>query len=152
MKTAKVLSYFGSFLLVMTLGLTSIDVKAQTKSETKKVMMKDCCMMKGGKMMHVKNGKVTAMHKAMTMKNGTKCMTNGECVMKNGTKMKMKEGECMDMNGRMAKSQKELNEMTEIEDEKMESMAMYSCPMHPEVTSNKSGKCSKCGMALVKKK
>ena len=26
----------------------------------------------------------------------------------------------------------------------------YSCPMHPEVTSDKPGKCSKCGMDLVK--
>lgn len=26
---------------------------------------------------------------------------------------------------------------------------MYICPMHPEVTSNKSGKCPKCGMELV---
>lgn len=28
---------------------------------------------------------------------------------------------------------------------------MYVCPMHPEVTSDKLGKCPKCGMALVKK-
>lgn len=31
------------------------------------------------------------------------------------------------------------------------SKQMYVCPMHPEVTSDKPGKCSKCGMALVKK-
>jgi len=30
--------------------------------------------------------------------------------------------------------------------------AKYACPMHPEVTSDKPGKCSKCGMALVEKK
>lgn len=30
--------------------------------------------------------------------------------------------------------------------------ANYSCPMHPDITSDKEGKCSKCGMALVKKK
>lgn len=30
------------------------------------------------------------------------------------------------------------------------STAAYSCPMHPEVTSDKPGKCSKCGMDLVK--
>ena len=29
--------------------------------------------------------------------------------------------------------------------------AAYACPMHPEITSDKPGKCSKCGMALVKK-
>ena len=34
---------------------------------------------------------------------------------------------------------------------KMEQM-QYSCPMHPEVTSKKPGKCSKCGMDLTKSK
>jgi len=29
--------------------------------------------------------------------------------------------------------------------------AVYTCTMHPEVTSNKPGKCPKCGMTLVKK-
>ena len=28
---------------------------------------------------------------------------------------------------------------------------LYVCPMHPEVTSDKPGKCPKCGMTLVKK-
>ncbi|PSR53417.1 hypothetical protein AHMF7605_07680 [Adhaeribacter arboris] len=28
--------------------------------------------------------------------------------------------------------------------------AVYSCSMHPEVTSNEPGKCSKCGMNLEK--
>ena len=27
----------------------------------------------------------------------------------------------------------------------------YTCPMHPEVVSDKSGQCLKCGMDLVKK-
>lgn len=27
----------------------------------------------------------------------------------------------------------------------------YTCPMHSEVTSDKPGKCPKCGMELVKK-
>jgi hypothetical protein len=29
--------------------------------------------------------------------------------------------------------------------------AVYTCPMHPEVISDKPGKCPKCGMTLVKK-
>jgi hypothetical protein len=28
----------------------------------------------------------------------------------------------------------------------------YTCPMHPEVISDKPGKCPKCGMTLVIKK
>ena len=29
---------------------------------------------------------------------------------------------------------------------------VYTCPMHPDVISDKPGKCPKCGMALVEKK
>lgn len=37
-----------------------------------------------------------------------------------------------------------------LDDKKMESIS-YVCSMHPEMTSDKPGKCSKCGMELVKK-
>jgi hypothetical protein len=30
--------------------------------------------------------------------------------------------------------------------------AQYTCPMHPEVVSDKPGNCPKCGMTLVAKK
>jgi hypothetical protein len=29
---------------------------------------------------------------------------------------------------------------------------VYTCPMHPDVKSDKPGKCPKCGMDLVKQK
>ncbi len=35
--------------------------------------------------------------------------------------------------------------------ETTKNISMYSCPMHPEITSDKEGKCSKCGMTLTKK-
>jgi len=34
---------------------------------------------------------------------------------------------------------------------KAESKDVYTCPMHPEVTSDQPGKCAKCGMNLEKK-
>ena len=61
--------------------------------------MKNCCMMKGGKMMCMKDGKEMAMSADMTMKNGTKVMANGACMMKDGKKMMMKDGDCIDMDG-----------------------------------------------------
>ncbi len=66
----------------------------------------DGCMMMGGKMMMIKNGKMTAMKKQMKMSNGTKCMVDGMCLKKDGTKMKMKEGDHMDMEGNMHHKEK----------------------------------------------
>ncbi|MEP7239104.1 MAG: DUF6799 domain-containing protein [Ferruginibacter sp.] len=132
MKSRKMFTAIATAMLTIALFFGANTASAQ---------MKDCCMMKDGKMMMMKKGKTMPMTKDMTMKNGTKCTTNGECIMKDGTKMTMKDGDCMEMSGKMC-----TDKMKEM------STAMYSCPMHPEVTSNKPGKCSKCGMALVKKK
>lgn len=33
----------------------------------------------------------------------------------------------------------------------MDNNEVYTCPMHPEVNSDKEGNCPKCGMFLVKK-
>lgn len=82
-------------------------------------------------------------------------MTNGECVMKDGKKMMMKEGDCMDMSGKMDKcAMMGMDEKGSMEKkpENKQIAAIYECPMHPEVTSDKAGKCSKCGMDLVEKK
>ncbi len=41
-----------------------------------------------------------------------------------------------------------MNKMKEMD--KSANSKMYTCPMHPEVQSDKAGKCPKCGMGLVK--
>ncbi len=139
MKTKKTIATLFASLLMMVLCFTATNTYAQTK--TKSTATKECCMMKDGKMMHHKDGVCMPMEKDMTMKNGTVCMVNGECVMKDGKKMTMKEGECMDMNGKMDKCKKHDPKAT-----------VYTCSMHPEVTSDKAGSCPKCGMALIVKK
>ena len=134
MKTKKTIATLFAAMLILVLCFNN---KALAQTTTK---MKECCMMKDGKMMHHKDGVTMPMEKDMTMKNGTVCMVNGECVMKDGKKMTMKEGECMDMNGKMDHCKKPDPKAT-----------VYTCSMHPEVTSDKAGKCPKCGMALTKK-
>ena len=141
MKTKKMISTMFASLLIMVLCFTATNLSGQTKKDSKE--MKDCCMMKDGKMMCMKDGKTMPMDKDMTMKNGTKCMANGECIMKDGKKMQMKEGECMYMNGKMGKCENNM---------KHEKSLTYTCSMHPEVKSDKPGKCPKCGMDLIEKK
>jgi monomeric isocitrate dehydrogenase len=140
-------------MLMLVICFTTSNSFGQTK--TTPAMMKDCCMMKDGKMMMMKDGKMMSMEKDMTMKNGTKCMVNGECVMKDGKKMQMKEGECIDMSGKMdhcSMMNKNMKGSKEMKS-KAHNMAMaYTCPMHPEVKSDKPGKCPKCGMDMVEKK
>ena len=145
MKTKKMIPAIFASLLIVVLCLTTNNSSAQTKKDS--TIMKDCCMMKDGKMMCMKNGKTMPMDKDMTMKNGTKCMKNGECIMKDGKKMQMKEGECMDMSGKMDKC-----EMMNKSAKESTAATTYTCSMHPEITSDKPGKCPKCGMELIEKK
>ena len=105
MKTKKTIATLFASMLIIVLSFMATNVSAQSKGDSK---MKDCCMMKDGKMMCCKDGKTMPMDKDMTMKNGTKCMTNGECVTKDGKKMIMKEGECMDMDGKMEKCENKM--------------------------------------------
>ena len=70
-------------------------------------------------------------------------------MMKGGKKMMMKEGDCMDMSGKMCTDK--MKAMSKKKSSKKAREMAYSCPMHPEVKSGKAGKCSKCGMDLEKK-
>jgi len=153
MKNKKTIYSALTLITIMLLCFTSTNILSKTNKNQSKT--KDCCMMKGGKMMVMMDGKMMPMEKNMTMKNGTKCMTNGECIMKDGTKMKMKEGQCMDMSGKMDKCSmmsKGMKSSNEKKSDKKDMAKSYTCPMHPEIMSDKDGNCPKCGMNLVEKK
>lgn len=97
-------------LIVLAAFVLNTTVNAQNGTSAKKMhygkmnhSMKDCVMMKDGKMMMMKNGKMMIMDKDMTMSDGTVCMKDGTCKMKNGKTMMMKEGEMCYMNGKMGK-------------------------------------------------
>lgn len=49
----------------------------------------------------MKDGKTMAMDNDATMTNGTMVMADGSVKMKDGKTMMMKEGDCMDMDGKM---------------------------------------------------
>lgn len=91
---------FASFAQTDT-TMKKMDHDKMMKHDQMDMSKMDGCMMMNGKMMMIKDGKMTAMKKQMTMSNGTKCMVDGKCRKKDGTKMKMKEGDHMDMEGNM---------------------------------------------------
>ena len=85
-------------IMVLVLSLFfSLGVFSQTDMQ----MKKDGVMMKDGKMMVMKDGKSMMMDKEMMMKNGTTVMMDGTVKMKDGKTMMMKEGDMMDMAGKM---------------------------------------------------
>ena len=97
-------AYLLSALLVTGLATTTATAQTAPKAKTAKFMgkmSKDCCIMKDGKMMMMKGGKMMPMTENMTMSDGSMCMTDGTCMKKDGTKMTMKNGQCMMMDGKM---------------------------------------------------
>lgn len=44
------------------------------------------------------------------------------------------------------------NQKTATKSQNTEATKTYTCSMHPEVISDKPGKCPKCGMELIEKK
>jgi uncharacterized protein YdeI (BOF family) len=89
-------------LLVAIACMVSLGVFAQDSTGKMSKMhgkMKDCVMMKDGKMMAVKDGKWMDMDQDMTMENGTVVTTTGEVKMKDGTSKTLENGQCVYMNG-----------------------------------------------------
>ncbi len=67
-------------------------------------MMKDHpngVMMQDGKMWLIKDNVFSLLEQSIVMKNGTTVMVDGQYTKKNGTKMMFKEGEHMDMEGKL---------------------------------------------------
>ncbi len=65
--------------------------------------MKDCIMMENGSPMVMKGGQSMPLSQTMTLSNGTQVMSDGTVKMKDGATKTMKDGDCIYMDGSMAK-------------------------------------------------
>jgi hypothetical protein len=68
--------------------------------------MKDCVVMKGGKMWVMKGGQKAEMTQTMTMSNGTTVMADGTVKNPDGKTWMMKDGQMVDMDGKMKSKDK----------------------------------------------
>src|SRR5438105_13167648 len=84
--------------------MESKDTKKDAKMEQKDTKMSadktHCYAMINGKMSHCTKTAGDPMTTDVTLKNGTKVSTTGEVTMKDGKKMMLKEGQCIDMEGK----------------------------------------------------
>jgi hypothetical protein len=94
----KLLILFAAFLL--SAGLHAQD-SSKSKTMGKSTKMKDCIMMKDGKLVVEKNGTTTDLTQDMTLKNGTVVMKDGTVKTKDGKTMALKEGQCIYMDGKI---------------------------------------------------
>lgn len=97
--------------MILAIGLfLGLAVFAQEKPMDKKMdhkmAMKDCVMMKDGKMMMARNGDTTMMEHNMTMSNGTMVMPDGICKRKDGKTSTMKNGDVICGDGKMMMNKK----------------------------------------------
>ncbi len=63
--------------------------------------MKDCVMMKDGKMVVMKGGQTMAMDQDMTMSDGTVVTKDGTVKKSGGETLTLKDGQCVFMNGKI---------------------------------------------------
>jgi len=89
-------------LLIIVLAFTlGTSLKAQDTTSHKKMhhQMKDCVMMKEGKMIQMKDGKTMDLTQDVTMTDGSVVMANGSLKKKDGTTVELKNGDCVMMDG-----------------------------------------------------
>jgi hypothetical protein len=126
-------------LAVLSLGLLSATTTYSQVTEPVKV--------KHEKM--VKASYVCPMHADMKSVKPAKCSQCGMNMKKMDMNMKK-----MDMPHNKMNMKKDSimmkHDSVKMSHEKM--TKMYACPMHADITSDKTGKCSKCDMMLVEKK
>ncbi|MFT3704742.1 MAG: hypothetical protein QM802_20420 [Agriterribacter sp.] len=68
------------------------------------MMMKDCVMMKDGKMTVMKGGKTMDMTDDMKLSNGTTIMKDGSIKMKDGKTSTLNNGDCIYMDGKIKRA------------------------------------------------
>jgi len=87
-------------LIILMAFAFSTSLKAQdTSSHKMHHQMKDCVMMKDGKMIQVKDGKNMTLAQDITMSDGSVVMANGSLKKKDGTTVMLKNGDCVMMDG-----------------------------------------------------
>src|SRR5678810_532641 len=97
----KIICLFFASTLCLAVFSQEQKTEKMDKMGKKDHAMKDCVMMKDGKVMVMKGGKNMSLEQDMTLSNGTTVMPDGTVKMKDGTTKMLKEDEYLSMDGKM---------------------------------------------------
>jgi hypothetical protein len=91
----------GSFLLLSGAAVMAQSGSGSGSGNMMDSKMKDCIMMKAGKVMVMKSGMSTQLMKDTTLKHGVMVMMDGTVKKKDGTTYMLKDGESVMGNGKV---------------------------------------------------
>ncbi|MBN8836169.1 MAG: hypothetical protein J0I09_02840 [Sphingobacteriia bacterium] len=95
---------FFSVLSAVLLMTAAVAQQEPVQNQPASAVNDEHLIMKDGKMYHNMNGKEMVMQNQMMLHNGTVMHTDGSYQLKNGKQRQLRNGHCMDMNGRKYRS------------------------------------------------
>ncbi len=100
----KLVLILGTFLLFLGVNAQKVKMQNNKINDANSIQMTEYLKMKNGKMLMIKDGKMSQMNKEKKLSNGTMVSTNGMLKMKNGQTMMLKNGDMINMHGMMMKN------------------------------------------------
>ncbi len=102
--------------MILALLLAGSVLYAQDQTQQKdriqkrdRIHQEDHLMFQDGKFYQYHNGERTQLQKQVQLKNGTICNPDGTCQLKDKTQLRLRNGECLDMNGNQYRNQNKFN-------------------------------------------
>lgn len=126
-------------LLMLTGTIVAQSQQTEQKIQQNAVVKNEHMVMKDGKMFHNMDGKEMQMQNNMTLKNGMMVNPDGSYQLKNGKQLRLRDGQCMDMNGRKYNSQGMFQrKMQGKHGMRMQGQNMHSGGQHQNMNGNGS--------------
>ena len=104
------------------MGLAAIIFSAPAQNEIQnrdQVRLGEHLMLQNGEMYRVQDQQRTRLQETLTLQNGTKVSPDGTCRLGTGKSFKLRDGQCLDMQGTRYKSQEALQQRTQMRSQAM---------------------------------
>jgi len=106
----KMVFILASFLLIAGTGFAQDQIQQKDKLQKRdRIHQEDHLMLKDGKLYQVKQGVQSQVQAQITFNNGLICNPDGSYQLKDRTQLRLRDGECLDMEGNRYLNQNRFN-------------------------------------------